>query len=180
MLSKSMEKAINGQFNKEVFSAYLYMAMSAYADENGLKGIAQWFMVQYHEEMVHAMKFYEYVQDQGNSVTFDAIEKPDAIYSTALSLFEAALVHEQFITKSINDLMELAIAEKDHATKSFLEWYVTEQVEEEKNANDIIQILKMIGDNTAALYLYDKELSARTVNVPTDFTAGVTAAMNAA
>jgi len=180
MLSKSMEKAINGQFNKEVFSAYLYMAMSAYADENGLKGIAHWFMVQYHEEMVHAMKFYEYVQDQGNTVSFDAIGKPEGTYTTALSLYEAALVHEQFITKSINDLMDLAIAEKDHATKSFLEWYVTEQVEEEKNATEIIQILKMIGDNTAALYLYDKELSARTVNVPTDFTTGVTAAMGAA
>ncbi len=180
MLSKSMEKAINEQFNKEVFSAYLYLAMSAYADENGLKGTAHWFMVQYHEEMVHAMKFYEYLQDQGNTVAFDAIEKPAGTYSSALSLFEAVLVHERFITNSINHLMELAIAEKDHATKSFLEWYVTEQVEEEKNANDIIQILKMIGDNTAALYLYDKELSARMVNVPTNFTTGVTAAMSAA
>ncbi|MBN1760113.1 MAG: ferritin [Chitinispirillaceae bacterium] len=180
MLSKTMESAINEQLNKEMFSAYLYMAMSAYADENGLKGIAHWFMVQYHEEMVHAMKFYEYLQDQGNKVSLGAIEKPTGSFSSALTLFQAALAHEQFITKSINDLMELALKEKDHATKTFLEWYVTEQVEEEKNANDIIQILKMIGDNTAALYLYDKELSARTVNVPTNFTMGISAAMGGA
>lgn len=176
MLKKPMESAINEQINKEMYSAYLYMAMSAYADENGLKGIAHWFMVQFHEEMVHAMKLYEYVQDQGNTLSLDAIEKPSGTFTTALSLFEAALAHEQYITKSINDLMELALNEKDHASKTFLEWYVTEQVEEEKNVNDIIQTLRMIGDNTAALYLYDKELSARTVNVPTDFTAGVSAA----
>jgi ferritin len=180
MLSKTMEQAINGQLNKEMYSAYLYMAMSAYADENGLKGISRWFMVQYHEEMVHAMKFYEYLQDQGNSVALGAIEKPEGTFTTALNLYEAALAHERFITASINELMDLALQEKDHATKTFLEWYVTEQVEEEKNANDIIQTLKMIGDNTAALYLYDKELAARTVTVPTDFTGGVTAAMGAA
>lgn len=180
MLSKKMENAINGQFNKEVFSAYLYMSMSAYADEHGLKGIAHWFMVQYHEEMVHAMKFFEYLQDQGNSVSFAAIDKPTGTYTTALSLYEAALTHERFITKSINDLVDHAIKEKDHASKAFLDWYVTEQIEEEKNATEIIQTLKMIGNNTAALYLYDKELAVRTVNVPTDFSNGVSAAMGAA
>ena len=180
MLSKKMEKAINGQVNKELFSAYLYMAMSAYANAGGLKGISRWFMVQYHEEMVHAMKFYEYLQDHGNEVALAAIEKPTGSFTTALSLYEAALKHERFITKSINDLMELAISEKDNASKTFLDWYVTEQVEEEKNATEIIQTLKMIGDNTAALYLYDKELSARVLSVPTDFSNGVAKAMGAA
>ena len=179
MLSKKMETALNGQVNKEMFSAYLYMAMSAYADRQGLKGISHWFMVQYHEEMVHAMKLYEYIQEQGNEVTLDAIDKPQGDFTTALSLYEAALKHERFITKSINDLVDLAIEEHDHASKIFLEWYVTEQVEEEQNANDIIQTLKMIGDNTAALFLYDKDLAARTVNVPTDFSTGVSAAMGA-
>jgi ferritin len=180
MLTEKMEKAINGQLNKEMYSAYLYMAMSAYAAERGLKGIGHWFMVQYHEEMVHAMKFYEYLQDQGNSVALGAIEKPEGAFTTALSLYEAALKHEQFITRSINDLVNLAAAESDHATKTFLDWYVTEQVEEEKNAVEIIQTLKMIGDNTAALFLYDKELAARAVTVPTDFSNGVSAAMKGA
>ena len=115
MLSVKMEKAINGQLNKEMYSAYLYMAMSAYASEKGLRGISRWFMVQYHEEMVHAMKLYEYLQDQGNVVTLAAIEKPKGSFTTALSLYEAALKHERFITKSINDLVDVAVNEKDHA-----------------------------------------------------------------
>ncbi|MBN1578130.1 MAG: ferritin [Chitinispirillaceae bacterium] len=177
MVSKKLEKEINGQVNKEMYSAYLYMAMSAHANARGLKGISRWFMVQYHEEMVHAMKFYEYLQDQGNDVVLGAIEKPEGSFTTAMSLYEAALKHERFITGSINDLVDIAIAEKDHASKAFLDWYVTEQVEEEQNDTEIIQTLKMIGDNTAALYLYDKELAARMVTVPTDFSGGVSAAM---
>jgi len=180
MLSKKMEKVINGQLNKEMYSAYLYMAMSSYANSQGLKGIAHWFMVQYHEEMVHAMKFFEYLQNQGNEVALEAIAKPAGLFTTALSLYEAALEHEHFITRSIYDLVDCAVEEHDHASKAFLDWYVTEQVEEEKNATEIVQTLKMIGDNSAALYLYDKELAARTVTVPTDFSNGVMAAMGAA
>jgi len=180
MLSKKMEAAINEQINREMYSAYLYMAMSSFANGKGLKGISHWFMVQYHEEMVHAMKLFEYVQDQGNEVVLGAIEKPTVTFSNALSLFEAALAHEQFISKSINELVDAAIEEHDHASKIFLDWYVTEQVEEEQNATDIVQTLTMIGDNTAALYLYDRELMGRTVNVPTDFSNGVAAAMSKA
>lgn len=180
MLSKRMETAINEQLNKEMYSAYLYMAMSSYANSKGLKGTAHWFMVQYHEEMVHAMKFYEYLQDHGSDVVLGTIEKPSATFTTARSLFEAALEHERFITRSINELVDVAIEEHDHASKVFLDWYVTEQVEEEQNVTDIIQTLTMIGENTAALYLYDKELMARMVNVPTDFSNSVSAAMNAA
>ena len=116
MLSQKLEKAINEQVNKEMYSAYLYMAMSAHASARGLKGIARWFMVQYHEEMVHAMKLYEYLQDQGNDVILRAIEKPEGSFTSALSLYEAALKHERFVTKSINELVDLAIAEKDHAS----------------------------------------------------------------
>ena len=179
MISDKMEDALNGQFNKEMYSAYLYMAMSSQADTMGLKGISHWFMVQYHEEMTHAMKIYEYIQEQGNCVVLDAIAKPEGTFSTALSLFEAGLEHERFITRSINELMDLAIEEHDHASKAFLEWYVSEQVEEEQNAMEIVQTLKMIGDNSAALFLYDKDLRARTVSVPTDFSNGVTSAMSA-
>ncbi|MGA2506800.1 MAG: ferritin [Chitinispirillaceae bacterium] len=175
MLSKKMVDAVNGQINKEIYSAYLYLAMAASAESSGYKGAAVWLKVQFHEEMVHAMKFYEYVMDQGSALKLMAIAEPQAKYSSLLEIFEKTLAHEQVVTKSINDLMELAIQEKDHASQALLAWYVTEQVEEEKNATEILQTLKMIGGNPSALYLYDKELGARMVTVPTDFSKGVSA-----
>jgi ferritin len=175
MLSKKMVDSVNGQINKEIYSAYLYLAMAASAEASGYKGAAVWLKVQYHEEMVHAMKFYEYVMDQGGGLKLMAIAEPQTKYSSLLEIFEKTLAHEQVVTKSINDLMELAIQEKDHASQALLAWYVTEQVEEEKNATEILQTLKMIGSNTSALYLYDKELAARIVTVPTDFSKGVSA-----
>lgn len=175
MISKKVEDALNGQINKEMFSAYLYLSMASYADLNGFKGIATWFKVQYHEEMVHAMKFFEYIISQGGSVTLRAIEQPQTDFPSPQNLFEKALDHERFVTKSINDLVDMALTEKDHATKIFLDWFVTEQVEEEQNASEILQTLKMIGDNKAALFLYDKDLGTRTVTVPTDFSKGVIA-----
>jgi len=173
MLQKKMTKALNGQINKEMFSAYLYMSMSAYSNDLGLKGFANWFMVQYHEEMFHAMKLYEYVQRQGETVTLAAIAAPATKFASTLDMFEKTLAHEQFITKSINELMDLAITQKDHATQIFLEWYVTEQVEEEDNDNDIIAQLKLIGDNPHALLMLDRELTGRVANVPVDFSKGV-------
>ncbi len=180
MLSKKMESALNEQINKEMFSGYLYMSMSNQTAMMGLKGISSWFMVQYHEEMVHAMKIYEYIGRHGGSVRLEAIAKPDSEFKSVLDMFEKTLEHERFVTKSINELMDIAIAEKDHATQAFLAWYVTEQVEEEEAPTDIIQKLKLIGNNTGALYVLDSELGARTVNVPTDFSKGVEAAMGAA
>lgn len=177
MLSDTMVKTINEQINKEIYSAYLYLAMAAHAEASGFKGAAVWLKVQYHEEMVHAMKFYEYVADQGGAARFLAIGEPPARYSSLRDIFDKTLAHERTVTKSINDLMDLAIREKDHASQALLAWYVTEQVEEEKNATEILQTLTMIGDNTSALYLYDKELGVRTVTVPTDFSKGVAAAM---
>jgi ferritin len=174
MLSKKMVEAINEQINREMYSAYLYMAMSAQSAEDGYKGASVWFMVQYHEEMVHAMKMYEYLADQCASIRLKAVKEPPSDFTSLLDMFEKTLTHEQFVTKSINDLMELAIAEKDHASQAFLSWYVIEQVEEEKNDNEIIQTLRMIGDNRSALFMYDKELGTRTAaNVPTDFSKGV-------
>lgn len=179
MLSKKMVEAINSQINKEMYSAYLYMAMSASSNVMGFKGATVWFMVQYHEEMVHAMKFYEYVADQGGALKLAAIAEPESTFVSLLDMYEKTYAHEQTVTASINNLMELAIAEKDHASQALLAWYVTEQVEEEKNDTEIIQTLKMIGNNTSALFLYDKELGARMVTVPTDFSRGVAAAMKA-
>ncbi len=180
MIKAKMEKALNGQLNKELYSAYLYSAMSAYAGRTGLKGFATWFMVQYHEEMVHAMKIYEYIGRQTGTVRLQAIAEPPVDFGTPLDMFRKTLAHEQFITKSINELMEIAVNEKDHATQIFLQWYVTEQIEEEENDNDIIAKLKLIGKDTNALFMLDKELAARTVNVPTNFSAGVESAMAAA
>lgn len=177
MLSKKMEDAINAQINKEMFSAYLYLSMSSYAEISGLRGIATWFKVQYHEEMVHSMKFYEYIIRKGGTVSLKTIDEPARDFQSPQVLFEKALAHEEYITKCINDLVDLAIAEKDHASKGFLDWYVKEQIEEEQNATEIIQTLKMIGDNKAALYMYDKELGARILTVPTDFSKGVEAQM---
>ena len=180
MLDKKMANALNEQINKEMYSAYLYMSMSSYSNKMGLKGFANWFMVQYHEEMFHAMKLFEYIQRQGEDVKLESIKAPPAEFSSQLDMFTQTLAHEQFITSSINELMELAQSKKDHATQIFLEWYVTEQVEEEENDNDIIAQLKLIGDNTHALLMLDRELAVRATTIPTDFSKGVEAAAKAA
>ena len=180
MIHKDMAKALNTQINKEMYSAYLYMSMSNHSAKLGLKGFANWFMVQYHEEMYHAMKLYEYVQRQGEDVVLGTIKAPPSEFATPLDMFTQTLTHEQFITSSINKLMELAIKKKDHATQIFLEWYVTEQIEEEENDNDIILQLKLIGDNPHALLMLDRELAARTTTVPVDFSKGIEAAEKAA
>jgi ferritin len=180
MISPKIEKALNDQLNREMFSAYLYMSMSAHCHTAGLKGFANWFMVQYHEEMLHAMKIYEYILRQAGRVSLKTIQEPPGDFKTPLDMFESTLEHERYITRSINECMELAIAEKDHATQIFFQWYINEQVEEEENDNDIIAQLKLIGDNSQGLIMFDRELAARIVNVPTDFSKGVEAAMAAA
>ncbi|MCP4339138.1 MAG: ferritin, partial [Desulfobulbaceae bacterium] len=172
MIDKKMTKALNEQINREMYSAYLYMSMSGYSRKIGLKGFANWFMVQYHEEMYHAMKLYEYVQRQGEDVKLETIKAPPTRFASPLDMFTQTLTHEQYITKSINDLMELAISKKDHATQIFLEWYVIEQVEEEENDNDMIAQLKLVGDNAHALLMLDRELASRAANVVTDFSKG--------
>lgn len=180
MISKKMEEALNGQINKEMYSAYLYMSMSGHSHSIGLKGFTNWFMVQYHEEMLHAMKFYEYIQRQGGKVKLMAIEEPPREWKSALDMLQKTLEHEKFITKSINDLVDLAIAEKDHATQIFLQWYVTEQIEEEENDNDIIATLNIIGkskEGNNGLFMLDKELAVRMTTVPTDFSKGIESAM---
>jgi ferritin len=183
MITKKMEEALNGQLNKEMYSAYLYMAMSSHSDFNGLKGFANWFMVQYHEEMLHAMKIHEYIRRQGGKVKLMSIQEPPSEFESPLDMFEKTLAHERFITKSLNDLVDLSISEKDHATHIFLQWYVTEQIEEEENDNDIIAKLKLVGagsDQNNGLFLIDKELGTRVTTVLTDFSKGVEAGMKAA
>ena len=156
-----MADALNEQINKEMYSAYLYMAMSAHAEEIGLSGFANWFMVQYKEEMSHAMKIYRYIQEQGAKIVLKAIDKPPADYDSTLDMFKKTLAHEQFVTKSINELVDLAVEEKDHATQIFLQWFVTEQVEEEANDHEIIGKLEMIADHSGGMFMLDKELGSR-------------------
>jgi ferritin len=166
MISKKMVQALNKQINNELYSAYLYLSMSSYTNYIGLKGAANWFMVQYQEEMVHAMKIYDYVNSQGNHAQLAAISAPPAEFGTLLSMFEQTLKHEQFITNCINELMDLAIKEKDHATQIFLQWFVTEQIEEEGNDNDIIAQLKLVGDNPQGLMMVDRDMAARVFTPP--------------
>jgi len=179
MISKKIEKALNGQINNEMYSAYLYMSMSSHAMNVGLKGFANWFMVQYHEEMLHAMKMFEFITRRGGKVALGAIKEPPLEWKSPLDMFEKTLEHEQFITKCINDLTDLAIAEKDHASQVFLQWYVNEQVEEEENDHDIIAQLKLAKDNVQGIMMIDAQLAARMTTVPTDFSKGVEAALKA-
>jgi ferritin len=180
MISKKMEKAINGQINNEMYSAYLYMSMSGHCQNIGLKGFANWFMVQYHEEMLHAMKMYEFVQNRGGKVALAAIKQPPTEFTSPMDMFQKTYTHEQFITKCINDLVDLARSEKDHASEVFYQWYVTEQVEEENNDTEIIAKLKLINNNSQGLMMLDTELGARMTTVPVEFSKGVTAQMKAA
>lgn len=161
MLKEKMIEELNLQINKELFSSYLYLSMSAYFEEIGLKGFANWMMVQHKEENDHAMKIYNYLISQGARVKLLKIEEPLHSWETPLQAFEAALKHEQFITESINSLVDLAEELRDRATYNFLQWYIDEQVEEEENARDIIDKLKLVGDNKGGLFMLDKELATR-------------------
>lgn len=166
MLSERITEALNKQINNEIYSAYLYLSMSAHSTFIGLKGFANWFMVQYQEEMVHAMKIYDYINAQGGQVKLMAVAQPPTEFGSPLEMFEKTLEHEKFVTKCINDLVDLAIEEKDHASNIFLQWFVTEQIEEEANDNEIISKLKLVGKEGNALFMIDKELTARVFTPP--------------
>ncbi len=167
MISKEMAGALNEQINKEAYSSYLYLSMSGYAERNGMPGVANWFFVQAQEELTHAQGFYQYILRQGADVELEAIAKPERAFESALDLFEKALAHEQFITASINQLSDLAITLRDHATKNFLEWFVNEQVEEEENANKIIDQIRLAGPGGNGLFMIDRELATRVFIPPT-------------
>ncbi len=175
MLSQKMEKELNDQINREMYSAYLYMSMSIHAQTLGLKGFANWFMVQYHEEMAHAMKIYDHIHTRGGKVELKTIDAPPADFSSALDMFEKTLKHEQFVTSCIYALMDTAISEKDHASQIFLQWFVSEQVEEEENDTDMIAQLKLVNENAQALLMLDREIMGRMATVRLDFSKPETA-----
>lgn len=166
MISKTLEKAINEQINKELFSEYLYISMQAWFANENLDGMANWMKAQSQEEHFHAMKFFDYLIERGGKVELLAIDKPEVDFGNPLKAFKAALEHEKFITKSINELMDLAIAENDHASKGFLNWYVDEQVEEESSVDRVVNQLKMIGENMHGIFMLDRELGSRTYSEP--------------
>lgn len=166
MISKKIEEAINDQINAEFYSAYLYLAMKAYFESANLVGFAAWMKAQTQEEIVHAMKMYDFVNERGGRVLLKAIDTPPAKWDSPLAAFEAAYAHEQLVTGRINDLVNLAIEEKDHATNAFLQWFVSEQVEEETTADGVVQNLKMAQNAPGALFMIDRELGQRVFTPP--------------
>lgn len=161
MISKKMADSLNKHMNLELYSSHLYLSMSSCANEMGLKGAANWFMVQYREEMVHFMKFYTYLVDQGVNVELLAGKAVPNTYKSLLEMMQKTLTHEELITKCINELSEQAVQEKDHATQIFLHWFVTEQVEEENNDRDLIAKLKLVGDNGHGILMIDADMAQR-------------------
>lgn len=161
-MNKKVEDAINKQINAEIYSAYLYLAMAAYFDSEGLAGFSNWMQIQAQEEMAHSMKFYRWVFERGGKVELEAIDKPNGEYGSSLEVFEEVLKHEQEVTSLINGLYELALEEKDYAFQSMLKWYIDEQVEEEGNAQQIIDQVKLAGDKGPGLLMLDKEFASRT------------------
>jgi ferritin len=166
MIGKKMEKALNDQINAELYSAYLYLSMVAYFESENLPGFATWMRAQTQEEVVHAMKIYDYVNERGGRIILKAIDEPAAKWKSPLAAFEAAYKHEQLVTGRINDLVDLAIKEKDHAANMFLQWFVHEQVEEETSADAVVQQLKMAEGAPGAMFMIDREMGQRVFTPP--------------
>ena len=166
MLSEKMEKALNDQIQAEMYSAYLYLSMEAYFQSVNLNGFAAWMRAQTQEEMVHALKFYDFICERGGKVLLQAIDAPPSERDSPLAAFEGAYEHEQMVTARINDLVDVAIAERDHATNNFLQWFVAEQVEEEDSTNAVVHQVKLVGEAQGGLFMLDRELGQRIFTPP--------------
>lgn len=158
---QKIEDALNKHINLELYSSYAYLSMSSFFQAQNLPGFAHWMLLQSEEERTHAMKFFSYINDRGGRVILSAIEKPETSWNNPLDVMKAALNAEQTVATKINDLVELSLSLKDHATYNFLQWFVSEQVEEEASIRDIISQLEMIENSKSALFLLDKELNKR-------------------
>ena len=166
MLKEKIQKALNQQVNAELYSSYLYLAMAAYFETINLKGFANWMRVQTQEELVHAMKFYDFIIERGGKAVLSSIEGPPTEWPSPLAVFEQAYEHEQKVTGLINNLVDLSMAEQDHATNNFLQWFVAEQVEEEASADEVVQKIKLMGDASGGLFMLDRELAQRVFTPP--------------
>lgn len=161
MLKDKVLEALNRQVNEELYAAYLYQSMSAYFESKTLLGSAKWMAMQAKEELSHAFKIYHYIIERGGRVELLEIKKPPMDWESPLKVFEESYKHEQHVTASINEITDLAIEKKDHATVNFLHWFHEEQVEEEAQVDEIIEKMKLIGNDGKALYMIDKELGSR-------------------
>ncbi len=161
MLSKKIQAAINDQIRMEINSAYVYLSMAAYFEGENLSGFAHWMKIQYQEETSHAMKLFEYMNDRGGRVILQAINQPELKYKSAREVFQSVIEHEKSVSGSIGKLYELAVKENDHATMVELQWFIKEQVEEEKTALRIFEQLKIMGDHGVSLLMLDRQLAAR-------------------
>ena len=170
MLKDKMEQAINDQIKWEMYSSYLYLSMSAYFESVNLKGFASWMRIQFMEELTHVKRFYDFVTARGGRVILAEIMAPPKDWDSPQAVFEETLKHEQLVTSRINDLVDLAQELKDHATNSFLQWFVDEQVEEEESVDEVLQSLKLNENNPGGLFMIDKELAQRAFVAPADVT----------
>lgn len=167
-MNEKIEKMVNDQMNFEMYSAYIYMAMAAYCDSIDLSGFAHWFKIQVQEEMYHSIKMYNYLLERGGRPFWTQIDAPNKDWPSLKAAFEDALKHEKIVTDRINKIMDAAIEESDHATRSFLNWYVDEQVEEEASVDSILKKLDLIKDSGQGLFMIDKEMESRIFNTPAD------------
>lgn len=166
MIKKEVLDVINEQINAESYSAYMYLSMAAYFENNGLSGFANWMKIQYQEESAHAIKFFNYVSDRGGKIILKPINQVPVDFDGIVDVFEKTLAHENHVTLLINNLMDVAIAVNDHASQSFLKWFVDEQVEEEFNVEKILATLKLINGQGNGIFMMDRELSQRVFNDP--------------
>lgn len=168
MLKKKIETAINKQINAELWSSYLYLSMSTYFEDLSLSGFANWMRIQAIEEYTHAIRLHNYIIERGGRVLLTAIDKVPTTWKSPLHVYEETYKHEQKVTGLINNLVNLAVAEKDHATTNMLQWFIEEQVEEEASADEIVQKLKLIGKDGSGLFMLNQELGRRAFTMPID------------
>jgi len=161
MLPKPVHDAINEQIKNELYSAYLYLSMSAYLESTNLPGFAHWMRRQSEEEMAHAMKFFDYLNERGSRVVLQAIAQPPTEFKSPLDIFEQALAHEQKVTAMIHGIYDLAVKNNDYPTQVELQWFITEQVEEEKSASEVVEQMKLVGEHGPSLLMMDRQLAAR-------------------
>lgn len=166
MIKQRVNDAINAQINAELYSAYLYLSMAAYFEDQNLPGFANWMRVQFEEEQFHGLRFYSFINERGGRVILDAIEKPETNWESIIAVFDNVLAHEEHVTNLINNLMSIAIEERDYATSNFLQWFVDEQVEEEANVNAILNQLKRVNGEGQAILMLDRELATRVFTPP--------------
>jgi ferritin len=165
-MNKKVQEALELQVNKEFYSAYLYLSMNQYFEEEGMPGMANWMYQQFLEEQFHAKKMLKYLNSRGQKAVLAQIDKPQVEWPSTMAVFKNVLEHEEEITASINNIQSIAVDEKDFATMNFLQWFIDEQIEEEENANNLIKQLELIGDNGYGLLMLDKELAQRTFTEP--------------